>query len=182
MKRILIPISTGFEEIETVSIVDVCRRAGIEVIIASIEKSLLVEGSNGITLESNSTFKDAIKDEFDMVVLPGGLPNAFNLAENKELQDFLYEIKKNNKFIAAICAAPFALHQANVLNQKYTCYPSFEEKIRKDGYIKNEEVVVDDNIITSQGPATAMKFSLKIVEILLGYDKKVEIQKQLLYK
>ena len=165
MAKIIIPISNGFEEIETISIIDVCRRANIEVTIAAVE-NLQTIGAHNVKIEADCKIEDINSDNFDMIVLPGGLPNAFTLAENQKVQSLLKEFKEKKKKIAAICAAPYALHKANVLNENYTCYPSFEKKIKENGYHKNDAIVIDDDVITSQGPATAMAFALEIVNIL----------------
>jgi protein deglycase len=167
MPKILVPISNGFEEVEAVSIVDVCRRAGIEVITAGVEDNILI-GAHNIKIETDKKISEVSSDNFDMIALPGGLPNAFTLAENSDVQRLLKEFKEKNKKIAAICAAPYALHKANVLNENYTCYPSFEEKIKDEGYINNKNIVIDSNVVTSKGPATAMEFALEIVKILKG--------------
>jgi len=167
MSKLLVPISNGFEEIEAISIIDVCRRAGIEVITAGVEDNILI-GAHNIKIETDKKISEVSSDNFDMIALPGGLPNAFTLAENSDVQRLLKEFKEKNKKIAAICAAPYALHKANVLNENYTCYPSFEEKIKDEGYINNKNIVIDSNVVTSKGPATAMEFALEIVKILKG--------------
>ena len=165
MANILIPISNGFEEIEAISIIDVCRRANIKVTIAGVE-SLEITGAHGIKIISDEKIENISSDDFDMIVLPGGLPNAFTLAENEKVQSLLKEFKEKKKKIGAICAAPYALHTAGVLNENFTCYPSFEKKIKENGYHKNDAIVIDNDVITSQGPATAMAFTLEIVNIL----------------
>ena len=165
MPNILITISNGFEEIEAISIVDICRRANIKVTIAGVE-GLEISGAHGIKIISDEKIENISSDDFDMIVLPGGLPNAFTLAENKKVQSLLKEFKDKNKKIGAICAAPYALHKADVLNENYTCYPSFEKKIKENGYHADENVVIDSNVITSRGPATAMIFALEIVNLL----------------
>ena len=165
MSNIIIPISNGFEEIEAITIIDVCRRANIKVTIAAVE-NLETIGAHGIKIISDTKIENINCDDFDMIVLPGGLPNAFTLAENEKVQSLLKEFKLKNKKIAAICAAPYALHKADVLNENFTCYPSFEEKIRLSGYHANDSVVIDSNVITSRGPATAMIFALEIVNLL----------------
>lgn len=165
MAKIIIPISNGFEEIEAITIIDVCRRANIEVTIAGVE-DLEIIGAHGIKIISDTKIENINCDDFDMIVLPGGLPNAFTLADNQKVQSLLKEFKENNKKIGAICAAPYALHTAGVLNENFTCYPSFEEKIKLDGYQPNDAVVIDENVITARGPATAMSFALEIVKIL----------------
>lgn len=165
MARIIVPISNGFEEIEAISIIDVCRRAGIEVTIAALE-DLETIGAQNIKIIADCMIENIKESDFDMIILPGGLPNAFTLADNKKVQSLLKEFKLNDKNIGAICAAPYALHKADVLNPKYTCYPSFENKIRIDGYEENLQIVKDGNIITSRGPGTAMCFALEVVKIL----------------
>jgi 4-methyl-5(b-hydroxyethyl)-thiazole monophosphate biosynthesis len=165
MAKIIIPISNGFEEIEAITIIDVCRRADIEVTIAGVE-DLEITGAHGIKIISDTTIDNISSNDFDMIVLPGGLPNAFTLAENEKVQSLLKEFKEKKRKIGAICAAPYALHTAGVLNENFTCYPSFENKIKIDGYHKNDAIVIDNDVITSQGPATAMAFALEIVNIL----------------
>lgn len=179
MSKILVAISNGFEEIEAVSIIDICRRAGIEVITAGVEGKNLV-GAHNIKIEMDKKITEVDSNDFDMIVLPGGLPNAFTLAEDKDVQRLLKEFKTKNKKIAAICAAPYALHKAGVLNENYTCYPSFEKKIKDDGYHDDKNVVTDNNVITSRGPATAVDFALEIVKTLKGDDIYFQVKTGLL--
>lgn len=167
MAKILVPVSNGFEEIEAISIIDICRRAGIEVISAGVEDKILT-GAHNIKIEMDKKISEVDSSDFDMIVLPGGLPNAFTLADDDNVQRLLKEFKEKNKKIGAICAAPYALHKADVLNQNYTCYPSFEEKIKDDGYQEDKNVVIDENVITSKGPATSIDFALEIVRVLKG--------------
>ena len=117
-----------------------------------------------------------------MIVLPGGVPNAFTLAENEKVQSLLKEFKSQNKNIGAICAAPYALHKADVLNENYTCYPSFETKIKDNGYHADDAIVIDGKVITSRGPATAMVFALEIVNILCGEETYNNVKNGLLAK
>ena len=181
MANILIPISNGFEEIEAISIIDVCRRANIEVTIAAVE-DLTTIGAHNIKIQADCKIEDISSDNFDMIVLPGGLPNAFTLAENSRVQLLLKEFKDKNKKIGAICAAPYALYKAGVLNKNYTCYPSFEKKIKEDGYFSNKDIVIDDKVITSRGPATAMIFALEIVKILCNDEVYINLKNGLLVK
>ncbi|GAB1465611.1 DJ-1/PfpI family protein [Aliarcobacter cryaerophilus] len=169
MAKILVPIANGFEEIEAISVIDICRRAGIEVVTAGVEDKVLI-GAHNIKIEMDKKITEVDSSDFDMIVLPGGLPNAFTLAEDKDVQRLLKEFEEKNKKIGAICAAPYALHKAGVLNQNYTCYPSFEKKIKDDGYQNDKNVVTDNNVITSRGPATAIDFALEIVKTLKGND------------
>ncbi|MDY3200374.1 MAG: DJ-1/PfpI family protein [Arcobacter sp.] len=179
MAKIIVPISNGFEEIEAISIIDICRRANIEVTIAGVENIQTI-GAHNIKIEADCKIENINSDDFDMIVLPGGLPNAYTLAKDKNVQNLLKEFKEKNKHIGAICAAPFALHEADVLNENYTCYPSFEQKIRLNGYHKNDAIVIDDNIITSRGPATAMSFALEIVNILCNEETYLNVKNGLL--
>lgn len=179
MSKIIIPISNGFEEIEAINIIDICRRANIEVVIAAVE-SIQTTGAHNVKIEADCMIGEINSADFDMIVLPGGLPNAFTLAENEKVQSLLKEFKSQNKNIGAICAAPYALHKAEVLNENYTCYPSFEKKIRETGYHKDDAIVIDSKVITSQGPGTAMVFALEIVKILCGDEVYTNVKNGLL--
>jgi len=167
MAKIIVPISNGFEEIEAISIIDICRRAQIDVTIAALENIETI-GAHNIKITADCMINEINENEFDMIILPGGLPNAFTLAENEKVQSLLKDFKNNDKNIGAICAAPYALHKANVLNENFTCYPSFEEKIRVNGYQSDIPVVKDGKVITSRGPGTAINFALEVVKILKG--------------
>ncbi|XPV68736.1 MAG: DJ-1 family glyoxalase III [Halarcobacter sp.] len=179
MAKVLIILSSGFEEIEAVSIIDILRRADIKVTISTINETL-TKGANGITLKADCILKDINIDEFNMVVLPGGAENATNLANDSLTKETLKKFKSDGKFVAAICAAPYALHCANVLNENYTCYPSYEKKIDSSNYLADEIVVVDEKVITSKGPATAMSFALELVKVLKGEEVYTKIKNGLL--
>lgn len=169
MITVLVPIAKGFEEIEAVSIIDVLRRAEIEVLVASLDDNSLVKGANGITIQTDLEVKNVSTDELDMIVLPGGWDGTYALSDDKNVQRLLKEMDAKGKNIAAICAAPFALNAAGVLKQNFTCYPSVEEQIREDGYQgDNSMVVEDENVMTSRGPGTAICFALQIVKKLKG--------------
>lgn len=171
MASVLIVLAEGFEEIEAVSLIDIMRRGGIEVTSAYLDgefTSDLVVGANGITIQADTSLKNVIVDDFDMIVLPGGWGGTNHLAENTKTQALLKEFKASDKFVGAMCAAPYALHVAGVLNHNYTCYPSVEEQIRLDGYTDSQKVVKDGKVITSRGPATAICFGLAIVRELVG--------------
>jgi len=169
MPRVLVPIATGFEEIEAVSIIDVMRRAGIEVIMGALDDKLLVKGANGITVQTDRSIAGIIADELDMIVLPGGWDGTNALAKDAGVQSLLKEMDAKGKNIGAICAAPFALYTAGVLKEGYTCYPSVEEQIKVAGYQGDTSAVVQSgNIMTSRGPGTAICFGLAIVKKLVG--------------
>lgn len=167
--KVLVPLAKGFEEIEAVSIIDILRRAEIEVLVASLNKKVLVQGANGISVQTDFQVKDVSANELDMIVLPGGWNGTYALADDVNVQRLLKEMDSKGKNIAAICAAPYALNKAGVLKSKYTCYPSVEDEIKKDGYQGDANMVVEDeNIMTSRGPATAICFALSIVKKLQG--------------
>jgi len=171
MASVLIPLAKGFEELEAVALIDVMRRGGIEVRVAFIEDELhhggVVVGANGIGIQADISLKNIIVDDFDMMVLPGGWGGTYALAENARVIELLQEFKAK-KMVGAMCAAPFALKKAGVLGKSYTCYPDAKEEIDYPGYRDDMKVVTDDNVMTSQGPGTAVCFGLAIVERLVG--------------
>ncbi|MEA3371741.1 MAG: DJ-1 family glyoxalase III [Campylobacterota bacterium] len=169
MSRVLVPVAKGFEEIEAVTIIDVLRRAEIEVLVASLDANTLVKGANGITVETDLELKGINADEIDMIVLPGGWDGTYALADDVNVQNILKEMDAKGKNIAAICAAPFALNAAGVLKENFTCYPSVEEQIRQEGYQGDKSMIVEDaNVMTSRGPGTSLCFALEIVKKLKG--------------
>ncbi len=169
MSKVLVPLAGGFEEIEAVSIIDVLRRADIEVLVASLDENNTVKGANGISIVSDLHVADVDLTQLDMIVLPGGVEGTYALAEDKNVVRILQYMDEKGKDIGAICAAPYALKVAGVLKKNYTCYPSFEEYIKEDGYLGDKEMVIqDENIMTSRGPATAICFGLSIVKKLKG--------------
>ena len=169
MSRVMVPLANGFEEIEAVSIIDILRRAEIEVLVASLNSESLIKGANAIVVQTDVQVEDINADEIDMIILPGGWDGTYALADDANVQKILQEMDAKGKNIAAICAAPFALNKAGVLKEKYTCYPSVEDEIKKAGYQGDNAMVVHDaNIMTSRGPATAICFALEIVKKLKG--------------
>lgn len=180
-KVVLVPLANGFEEIEAVSIIDILRRGGIEVLIGYLEESNFIKGAHNIIIQGDSHIKNIDIDTLDMIVLPGGWGGTKALASDETVQSILKTMDKQNKLIGAICAAPFALHTAGVLKQNYTCYPSVEAEIRTDGYKGDSAMIVEDgNILTSRGPATAMCFALEIVKKLVGDQKYLTLKNALL--
>ena len=167
MSKVLVPLASGFEEIEAVSIIDVLRRAGIEVTCAGVE-GVDVVGANGISIKADRLIDGLSADDFDMIVLPGGVGGTEILTSNATVQRLLREFDEKNLLIGAICAAPVALDNAGVLKDGFTCYPSFEDSIKASGYTSDKSVVETDNVLTSRGPATAICFALQIVKKLVG--------------
>ena len=180
MARVLVPIAKGFEEIEAVSLIDVMRRGNIEVLVRGIDQ-VEVTGANGITIKTDGILDETISaQDLDMIVLPGGWGGTHILAQNQIVQNLLKEMDKKGKTVGAICAAPFALNKAGVLKNSYTCYPSVEEQIKKEGYTDKQKVVVDQNVMTSRGPATAICFGIEIVARLVGKDVALSLKEGLL--
>ena len=184
MASALVLLAEGFEEIEAVTIIDIMRRGGIEVNSAYLDGEFatnLVLGANGITVEADLPLKTVAVEDYDIVVLPGGWGGTNNLAENEMSQQVIKKFKEEGKWVAAMCAAPYALHVAGVLSKKYTCYPSVEEQIRPEDR-SDEIVVVEDKVITSQGPATAICFALEIVRQLVGEESFKQVKSGTLAK
>ncbi|MBR8465622.1 DJ-1/PfpI family protein [Campylobacter sp. faydin G-140] len=182
MKKVAVMFANGFEEIEAITIVDVLRRADIDVFIVGLDREIVV-GVHGISVKVDMLLNQLNTDEFDMIVLPGGLPGATNLAQSKELCEVLRRFDNDGKLIGAICAAPMALGVAGVLKDSFTCYPGFEMNVRADktGFVGDKNVVSDQNIITSAGPATSMIFALEIVKELCGIGTYENLKNELLY-
>jgi len=171
MASALVLLAEGFEEIEAVSIIDIMRRGGVEVDSAYLPGEFendMVLGANGITVQADIALASASVEDYDAVVLPGGWGGTNRLAENPLAQQTLKDFAVAGKWVAAMCAAPYALHVAGVLSKRYTCYPSVEEQIRPADRVADEKVVVDEMVITSQGPGTAICFALEIVRQLVG--------------
>lgn len=179
MANVLIPLANGFEEIEAMNLIDILRRADIKVQTAGLNGEM-IEGAHGVVVKADTLLDNVLSDDFDMIVLPGGLPGAEYLAKSEKVQSLLKEFDSKNKLIGAICAAPWALSTAGVLKDSYTCYPSFEKSVGKDGYNPNQDVVIDKNILTSKGPATAMIFALAIVKEICGNKVYQEVKSGLL--
>ncbi len=174
-KTVLIPIADGSEEIEAVSIIDVLRRAGATVTVASVN-NLQVTASRGVNLVADKLISDCLGTTYDLIALPGGIPGAEHLRDSKELTELLQKQQKQGRLYAAICASPAVVLQHHGLlgSRRATCHPFFIEQIKKNESIESR-VVVDGTCITSQGPGTAIEFALKLVEALYGKEKADEV-------
>ena len=169
MPRVLVPLAEGFEEIEAVTIVDLLRRADIEVHTASLA-SRRVTGSHGITVEADLVLDDAKAADYDMIVLPGGMPGAEHLKNDVRVIALLHEFAAQGRFTAAICAAPGVLAHAGLLaGREATSFPGFLRADSAPGIRLSESpVVVDGKVVTSRGPGTAIEFSLALIGLLRG--------------
>lgn len=163
---VYVMLADGFEEIEALTAVDVLRRANIDVSTVSVSDSKIVTGSHNIPVVADLSIANADLNGAEMVVLPGGMPGTNNLFSNRTLEKALEYRVKNNKWIAAICAAPIILGRRGYLKgMEAVCFPGFENEL--DGaVIKNEKVVICNKFITSKGPGTALDFALTIVSVL----------------
>ncbi len=179
MASVLVPLATGFEEIEAVCIIDVLRRGGIQVTTASLGNEK-VTGANGITIIANNKLQYVDANEFDMLVLPGGHDGAVAFKESEMVQKIIKDFDASKKPIGAICAAPMALAQAGVIKNSYTCYPSYEVDIGLDKFTDKHKVVIDENIMTSRGPGTAICFGLEIVKKLVGEETYLALKEGLI--
>ena len=181
MHRVLVPLAQGCEELEAVTIIDLLRRAKIEVVTAGLNDEPVV-ASRDVRLIPDISIDDAIDQNFDMIVLPGGLPGAEHLDNDPRIKSLLKKMANDEKYTAAICAAPKVLANAGILtNKKATSYPGFLENLDlPDTDLKTDPVVIDGNVITSRGPGTAMDFALALIETLSGKDKRDEVEKALL--
>lgn len=176
--KVAVLLAEGFETIEALTTVDILRRAGVECHTFAI-KNQEVTTSHHITLKVDKVFNEEIKD-YDVVVLPGGMPGAVNLRDDERVINLLKEFNSKNKIIAAICAGPISLGKAGISEGKnVTCYPGFEEQLGNCNYQK-ELVVIDRNIITGRGPAAAIPFAFEILK-QIAPEKVDEIKKAMLF-
>jgi DJ-1 family protein len=183
VSRVLVPLTTGAEEIECVAVVDILRRADIEVCLASFDGES-VTGRSGITITADAALVDVKNDNWDMVVLPGGLPNAHLLRDDAHVKAVVLRLREQRKSIAAICAAPTALAAFGVTaGRKVTSYPAFQqemEQLAPSSVYSDKAVVEDDFLITSRGAGTAVAFALRLVARLCGEEKAEEIKKSII--
>ncbi|TDA30333.1 MAG: DJ-1 family protein [Hadesarchaea archaeon] len=178
MARALVLLAPGFEEIEALTIVDLLRRGGVEVVTAGLEAGA-VEGSHGVKVVPDRQLGEVRAGDFDAVICPGGYPGYENLRRNRRVLELVREAEKGGKLVAAICGAPSVLAEAGVLEgRKATIYPGMEGELRKGGGRPSRGlVVVDGKVVTSMGPATAFAFALKLLELLAGKKKAEEVKK-----
>jgi 4-methyl-5(b-hydroxyethyl)-thiazole monophosphate biosynthesis len=181
MPNAVVILSPGFEEIEAVTIIDILRRADIDVTVAGLEKGM-IEGSHNITIMPDCYYREIADRKYDLLVLPGGQPGSDNLKNDTRLLRWLEEHSHSNKKIAAICAAPIVLQAAGITDDiNITSYPSEKAVFHASNYLE-DSVVKDNNIITSRGAATAIEFALALVSELVGEDKSKDVGEKILYK
>lgn len=182
MSKVAIFMADGCEEIEGLTVVDILRRAGIKIDMLSISDNLNVTGAHGIQFRADFLMTDKNSDDYDGVILPGGMPGTTNLENNTLVQSALKKQFSAGKLIAAICAAPSILGKNGMANgKKVTSYPGFENAFSRATYV-TDSVVTDGNVITSRGMGTAIDFALAILEYLKGKDVADDMAKSVMYK
>ena len=179
MSTALVPLAEGFEEIEAITIIDVLRRAGVEVMTVGLE-SAIVTGAHGIVVMADQILEHAKPDQFDLIVLPGG-PGTSNLKADDRIAAILTQQVVADKLVAAICAAPVVLSAAGLLKGKRaTSFPSVQQDLEVGEYL-SVPVVVDGKVVTSRGAGTAMAFALKLVELLQGQEVADKLATDMIY-
>jgi 4-methyl-5(b-hydroxyethyl)-thiazole monophosphate biosynthesis len=174
MKRVLVPLAPGFEEIEAVTVIDLLRRADVEVVVAGVERGPIA-GSRGVRLLPDASLDDVAGASFDLVVLPGGRGGTDRLIADSRVHALLRDQVRAGRLVAAICAAPEVLHRAGLLEgRQVTSHPSSRDALPGVRY-REDRVVRDGSIITSRAPGTAMEFAFTLVELLCGKEKVREI-------
>jgi 4-methyl-5(b-hydroxyethyl)-thiazole monophosphate biosynthesis len=180
--QILVPIANGTEEMEATMIIDILRRAKANVVVASLEDKLEIVASRKVKMVADVLLDEAVKQQYDLILLPGGLGGAEAYSKSDKLMGLIKKQAEANKLYGAICASPaIALEPHGLLKGKVaTSYPAMWNKLADQSECKNR-VVVDGNLITSQGPGTSIEFSLTIVEKLFGREKALELAKTLVF-
>lgn len=164
----IVPLAAGFEEIEAVTIVDILRRADIRTTSVALDREKTVRGSRNILLLADEVWNEAAALSCDALVLPGGIEGTHRLAESRSVLDAVRQRVAERKLVGALCAAPLVLQKAGVLrSKKATCHPGCREEFTPGEY-SSDPVVYDPPVVTSRGPGTALRFALKLVEILVG--------------
>lgn len=180
MKNLYIHLAEGFEETEAVTIIDVLRRAGLNVISVSVTGNRMVKGSHNIEIKADILFEEVDFALGEMIILPGGMPGSKNLNEHEGLRSQIIDYQKRGKYLAAICAAPIVFGNLGILNgKKAVCYPGYETHLI-GADVQSVPYIVDDMIITGRGVGAALQFSLEIVRILIGEERAIQLQKAML--
>lgn len=180
MPRVVVPLAVGFEEIEAITLIDILRRAGIEVVTAFLDDPSVI-GSHQIEVKADASINTIQADDFDAMVLPGGMPGSENLKNDERVIRLLQDFNQKGKDTAAVCAAPIVLAQAELLEgKKATSFPGYKAQLGQVHY-KEDRVVEDGTVVTSRGPGTAAYLAFTLVKRLVGEEKAKQIQNAMLY-
>lgn len=176
--NVLVPVADGTEDLEAVAIIDVLRRAKAQVTIASVSSSRAVTFSQGLQVTAECLITDCVDKEYDLVVLPGGIPGVERLRDCPELIQILKRQNSQGKLYGAICAAPAVVleHHALLDDKTATCHPGFADQLSRRDETR-AYVVADKNCVTSRGAGTAIAFGLELVEKLFGPERREEVEK-----
>ena len=179
MPKVVIALADGFEEVEAISIVDVLRRAEVEVVLAGLHDGPVVSARK-VKVIPDMNIDSVSADDYDMIVLPGGQPGSDNLNADERVRRLVKAFSEKGKMVGAICAAPYVLADAGIIEgKKVTSHPTYRERLGNVVY--REEIVVEDgNVLTSRGPGTALCFGLAIVQRLVGRERMQAIKESML--
>lgn len=172
--KVAVILANGFETLEGLTVVDILRRAEVECNTFALEGTEVITSHN-IKVQADKNIMDEVINDYDFIVLPGGMPGSINLRDNERVINLIKEFNSKKKWVCAICAGPIALGKAGVIDgKKVTCYPGFEDQLGGCNY-KEDLVVTDGNIITGRGPAAAIPFAFEILSKIS--EEKVDIIK-----
>lgn len=179
MKKVLVPLAEGFDEMEALTTIEVLRRVGIEVAVAGFPGTI-IKGRSNIKVVADKRVDEVDYKQFDCIVLPGGSPGYVNLGKSKRVVEIITEFNVQKKLIAAICGAPSILAKHGILDdRRATIYPGMEKDVPRP---RPAPVVTDGHVITSQGPGTAIEFALEIVKALAGKSQAEQVKKEIVYR
>lgn len=182
MKRAVVLFAEGFETVEALMVVDILRRAKVEVIMASINEDEVVSSSHGVAVTMDVTMDELDLADYDAIVLPGGIPGTIHLGESEAVKKAVLQMNEEGKIVSAICAAPGVLGKHGLLKGKNACsYPDYEKNL-VGATVLREPVVVDGNIVTSRGMGITMEFAFALLELLEGKEKVEQIKKAIIYQ
>lgn len=182
MKQAVMLFAEGYEEVEALMTVDLLKRGGVGVTMASITDERMVRGSHDIRVAMDATLEEVDLGGMDAILIPGGLQGTQNLGKDAATCQALKNMSSAGKVVGAICAAPSVLGACGILQGKRaTCYPGFEEKLEGAEFV-DEMAVADGNVVTSRGLGTSMEFGFKLLEILVSPEKAQEIREQIVFK
>ncbi len=172
-KTVLVPVADGTEELEAVAIIDILRRAGAQVTVASVTGSRQITASRGVVIVADALIEACRQNDYDLVVLPGGMPGAEHLRDSAVLLEILKRQRDTERWYGAICASPAVVLEPHGLLQgrQATCHPAFVDRLTNRERVESR-VVTDGPCLTSRGPGTAVEFALALVEKLYGRGKR----------